>query len=162
MKPDSLINLAILGSTGSIGTQTLDIISEHPDMFRAAVLTAGHNWQLLAEQARKFLPSVVVIADESCHHPLKEALKDLPISVEAGSSAIAEAAALPYVDTVVTAMVGYSGLIPTVNAINAGKRIGLANKETLVVAGEVITKLLKGSESEIVPVDSEHSAIFQC
>ena len=155
-------NIAILGSTGSIGTQTLDIIEEYPSRFRATVLTAGRNWQLLAEQARKFLPRRVVIADEEAYPLLKESLAGLPIEVEAGAEAIAEAAALPEVDTVVTAMVGYSGLIPTVRAIKAGKTIALANKETLVVAGEVITRMLQESESKIVPVDSEHSAIFQC
>lgn len=154
--------IAILGSTGSIGTQTLDIISENPERFHAEVLTARRNWTLLAEQARKFLPSLVVIADENYYPHLKENLSDLPIEVKAGEEAIAEAAALPEVDTVVTAMVGYSGLIPTVHAIKAGKRIGLANKETLVVAGEVISALLRNSKSEIIPVDSEHSAIFQC
>lgn len=154
--------IAILGSTGSIGTQTLDIISENPERFHAEVLTARRNWSLLAEQARKFSPSMVVIADETFYPQLKESLSGFPIEVKAGDKAIAETAALPEVDTVVTAMVGYSGLIPTVNAIRAGKRIGLANKETLVVAGEVITSLLRDSNSEIVPVDSEHSAIFQC
>ena len=158
---ESKRNIAILGSTGSIGTQTLDIISENPGLFKASVLTAARNWELLAAQARKFLPSVVVIACEEFLAPLREALSDLPIKVWAGAEAIAEAAALPENDTVVTAMVGYSGLIPTVKAIKAGKRIALANKETLVVAGEVITKLLAEYDSEIVPVDSEHSAIFQ-
>ncbi|MDE5868699.1 MAG: 1-deoxy-D-xylulose-5-phosphate reductoisomerase [Muribaculaceae bacterium] len=161
MKKNSISNIAILGSTGSIGTQTLDIISEHPDRFRVSLLTARKNWELLAEQARKFMPHTVVIADESYRSRLKEALQDLPVSVEAGADAIAAAAALPENDTVVTAMVGYSGLIPTVEAIKAGKRIALANKETLVVAGEIITGMLKHSSSEIVPVDSEHSAIFQ-
>lgn len=155
-------NIAVLGSTGSIGTQTLDIICENPHEFKASVLTAGHNWELLATQARKFLPSMVVIADESHLLNLREALADLPIRVEAGAEAIAEAAALPEVDMVITAMVGYSGLLPTVSAINAGKRIGLANKETLVVAGEIITNMLRNSKSEIIPVDSEHSAIYQC
>lgn len=155
-------NIAILGSTGSIGTQTLDIIEEYPDKFHANVLTAGHNWELLAKQARKFTPSVVVIADTDAYPRLKEALSDLPVEVAAGADAIADATTLPEIDTVVTAMVGYSGLIPTVAAINAGKRIALANKETLVVAGEVITSMLKNSRSDIIPVDSEHSAIFQC
>lgn len=154
--------IAILGSTGSIGTQTLDIIAEYPDRFRTGVLTAGKNWELLARQARHFLPRRVVIADEDAYPYLKEALVDLPIEVAAGATAIAEAAATPETDTVVTAMVGYSGLMPTVKAIEAGKTIALSNKETLVVAGEVITRLLEKSESEIVPVDSEHSAIFQC
>lgn len=155
-------NIAILGSTGSIGTQTLDIIEEHPERFRASVLTAARNWELLAAQARKFMPDRVVIAREEFLPQLKEALSDLPVCVDAGADAIAEAAAMPGVDIVVTAMVGYSGLIPTVKAIEANKTIALANKETLVVAGEVITSLLKKSESRIIPVDSEHSAIFQC
>lgn len=155
-------NIAVLGSTGSIGTQTLDIIEEYPERFRAAVLTAGRNWQLLAAQARKFLPTRVVIADPDAYLPLKEALADTEVEVAQGADEIAVAAAMPEVDVVVTAMVGYSGLIPTVEAIKAGKTIALANKETLVVAGEIITSMLKDSPSSIVPVDSEHSAIFQC
>lgn len=159
---DEIKNIAILGSTGSIGTQTLDIIEEYPENFKATVLTAGRNWELLASQARKFLPRKVVIADETHFKQLKDALADIPVEVEAGAQAIAEATELPEVDIVVTAMVGYSGLIPTIHAINAGKTIALANKETLVVAGELITGMLTNSKSEIVPVDSEHSAIFQC
>ncbi len=155
-------NIAILGSTGSIGTQTLDIIAEYPHKFRATVLTARKNWQLLAQQARKFMPLVVVITDETCYAPLKEALADLPIKVKLGAEAIDEVVTLPEVDVVVTAMVGYSGLMPTIAAIKAGKTIALANKETLVVAGELITSMLRESKSEIIPVDSEHSAIFQC
>ncbi len=155
-------NIAILGSTGSIGTQTLDIIEEYPERFHASVLTARRQWELLARQARKFMPKRVVIADHSLYSPLKEALSDLPIDVAAGEKAIAEAATLNQVDIVVTAMVGYSGLIPTIEAIKAGKTIALANKETLVVAGEIITRMIKESPSEIIPVDSEHSAIFQC
>ncbi len=159
---ENVKNIAILGSTGSIGTQTLDIIEEFPSLFRAYVITARRNWKLLCEQARKFLPRRVVIADPELLPYVQENLSGLPIEVEAGAEAIAEAAALPEVDTVVTAMVGYSGLIPTIRAIEAGKIIALANKETLVVAGELITNLLKNSKSKIVPVDSEHSAIFQC
>lgn len=155
-------NIAVLGSTGSIGTQSLDIIEAFPDRFRASVLTAGKNWELLALQARKFLPDTIVIADASAYPKLKDALQDLPIQVLAGSEAIADAVATPYVDTVITAMVGYSGLIPTVRAIEAKKTIALANKETLVVAGEIITKLATMHGVKIVPVDSEHSAIFQC
>lgn len=154
--------IGILGSTGSIGTQTLDIIKEYPDRFRAGLLTAGHNWQLLSRQAREFMPRRVVIADESLLSPLRDSLSDLPVEVFAGADAIAESAAMPELDTLVTAMVGYSGLLPTIRAIRASKRIALANKETLVVAGELITNLLKDSDSEIIPVDSEHSAIFQC
>ncbi len=155
-------NIVILGSTGSIGTQTLDIIEEHPDRFRAVALTAARNWELLAAQARKFMPRRVVIARSEFLPMLREALSDLPIEVEAGEESIAEAAEMPEADIVVTAMVGYSGLLPTVRAIKADKIIALANKETLVVAGEVITTLLRDSKSRIIPVDSEHSAIFQC
>ncbi len=155
-------NIAVLGSTGSIGTQTLDIIEEYPGKFKASVLTARRNWELLARQARKFRPSKVVISAPLSYPKLKDALSDLPIEVALGADEIASAAALPEVDVVVTAMVGYSGLLPTVAAIKAGKTIALANKETLVVAGEIITGMLKESKSEIVPVDSEHSAIFQC
>lgn len=155
-------NIAILGSTGSIGTQTLDIIAEYPDLFRASVLTARRNWQLLAKQALKFKPDMVVISDPEYYRPLYDALSGQGIRVERGDASIEEAAALPVVDIVVTAMVGYSGLIPTIAAIKAGKTIALANKETLVVAGELITGMVKKSDSEIIPVDSEHSAIFQC
>lgn len=164
MKPDTdeASNITILGSTGSIGTQTLDIIREHGDRFKCVALTARRNWELLAAQAREFTPRRVVIADETFLPQLREALSGMEIEIEAGDRAVAEAAAMPEADTVVTAMVGYSGLVPTVHAIGAGKRIALANKETLVVAGEVITRLVAESESEIIPVDSEHSAIFQC
>lgn len=155
-------NIAILGSTGSIGTQTLDIIDEYPQRFRPVVLTARRNVDLLAAQAAKFLPERVVIADESLYPRLKDLLSELPIKVEAGSDAIAEAAAAESVDMVVTAMVGYSGLIPTIRAIEAGKTIALANKETLVVAGSLITSLVRKHGAKIIPVDSEHSAIFQC
>lgn len=155
-------NIAILGSTGSIGTQTLDIISEYPQRFRACLLTANHNIDLLTEQAIKYLPKKVVIADEALYDELKLRLYDYPIEVLAGSKSIAEAVVDEDIDTVVTAMVGYSGLAPTINAIKADKVIALANKETLVVAGELITSLLKKSKSKIIPVDSEHSAIFQC
>lgn len=155
-------NIAILGSTGSIGTQTLDIIREYGDRFRAVALTALNNWELLVRQALEFKPLRVVIANEAHLGHLREALSGTGIEVAAGREAVAEAAAMAEADTVVTAMVGYSGLEPTVRAIGAGKRIALANKETLVVAGELITGLLRESQSEIVPVDSEHSAIFQC
>ena len=159
---EKIKNIAILGSTGSIGTQTLDIIAEYPDRFRATVLTARRNWRLLAEQARKFHPLTVVISEKEHFLPLKEALADTNIKVLAGSEAIADVVTIPEVDVVVTAMVGYSGLLPTVSAIRAGKKIALANKETLVVAGEIITGMIRNSDSEIIPVDSEHSAIFQC
>lgn len=159
---NKITNIAVLGSTGSIGTQTLDIIEEYPDKFKATVLTARKNWQLLAIQAQKFHPEYVVIADDSFYLPLRDALVGTPVKVLAGADAIAEVVELPEVDVVVTAMVGYSGLIPTISAIKAGKRIALANKETLVVAGELITGMLRDSASDIIPVDSEHSAIFQC
>lgn len=155
-------NIGVLGSTGSIGTQTLDIIEEYPELFRASVLTARRQWKLLAEQALKFRPDVVVIGDSQYYPELSDALKGSGIEVAAGADAIADAAAHPATDTVVTAMVGYSGLIPTISAIKAGKTIALSNKETLVVAGELITRLCREHGVSIVPVDSEHSAIFQC
>ena len=155
-------NIGVLGSTGSIGTQTLDIIAEYPELFRASVLTARRQWELLADQALKFRPDLVVIGQEEYYQPLKETLKGSGIEVAAGANAIEEAASHPETDTVVTAMVGYSGLLPTISAIKAGKTIALSNKETLVVAGELITRLCKEYGVKIVPVDSEHSAIFQC
>ena len=154
--------IAILGSTGSIGTQTLDVVREHADEYEAYALTAGHNAELLIAQAREFHPEVVVIADESRYETVREALADLPIKVWAGAEAIGDAASLSDVDVVVTAMVGFAGLRPTVAAIEAGKTIALANKETLVVAGELITELAVKHRVPILPVDSEHSAIFQC
>lgn len=154
--------IAVLGSTGSIGTQTLEIIAENPGLFRAEVLAAGHNVDRLIDQAVRFRPSLAVIADESCYPRLRQALDPLGIKSAAGSAALADAASLPEVDTVLTATVGYSGLEPTLRAIAAGKDIALANKETLVVAGELVMGLLKNSPSRIMPVDSEHSAIFQC
>ena len=153
--------IAILGSTGSIGTQTLDVVREHADEYEAYALTAGHNAELLIAQAREFHPEVVVIADESRYETVREALADLPIKVWAGAEAIGDAASLQDVDVVVTAMVGFAGLRPTVAAIEAGKTIALANKETLVVAGELITELAVKHRAPILPVDSEHSAIFQ-
>lgn len=154
--------IVVLGSTGSIGTQTLDIIRDYPDRFKTAGLTAHRNWQTLAAQAREFLPERVAIADESFYEPLRDALRDLPVEVTAGDKAVADIASVQEADTVVTAMVGYSGLVPTIQAIKSGKRIALSNKETLVVAGELITSLAKEYGAEIVPVDSEHSAIYQC
>lgn len=153
--------IAILGSTGSIGTQTLDVVREHADEYEAYALTAGRNAELLIAQAREFHPEVVVIADESRYETVREALADLPIKVWTGTEAIGDAASLPDVDVVVTAMVGFAGLRPTVAAIEAGKTIALANKETLVVAGELITELAVKHRAPILPVDSEHSAIFQ-
>lgn len=155
-------NLAILGSTGSIGTQTLEVVAAHPDRFRVEVLTANNNVELLAEQARKFRPDSVVIANEEKYPALRDALQQEDIKVYAGADAIAQVVAMPQVELVVTAMVGYSGLIPTVNAIKAGKHIALANKETLVVAGELVNRLVEEHRVAILPVDSEHSAIFQC
>lgn len=155
--------IAILGSTGSIGTQTLDIIAEYPDRFSACALTARSQWQLLAEQARKFMPQYVAIADEQHLPALRAALSDLPIRVEGGAEAVEYAATLPEADIVVTALVGYSGLLPTVAAIKHGKIIALANKETLVAGGPVIKRLMaQYPQASIIPVDSEHSAIFQC
>ncbi len=159
---DTIKELAVLGSTGSIGTQTLDIIEEYPDRFRAGVLTAGRNWKLLAEQALRHRPRLAVIADESSLPLLQEALAGSGVEVAAGDEAIAMAATLPEIDTVVTALVGYSGLIPTVRALEAGKTIALANKETLVVGGSIIYSMVEREAGRILPVDSEHSAIFQC
>ena len=155
-------NIAILGSTGSIGRQTLDIIAEYSDRFCATVLVAGSKVEHLIEQAIKFRPQYVLIADESKYAQLNDALAPLGIHTAAGAQAIADAMTLDCIDTVVTATVGYSGLAPTISAIKANKDIALANKETLVVAGELVTELLKKSTSKVVPVDSEHSAIYQC
>ena len=155
-------NIAILGSTGSIGTQTLDIIAEYPDRFKATVLVAGSKVDQLIEQALKCRPQYAIIADESKYAQLHEALAPHGIKTAAGAQAIADAMTLDCVDTAVTATVGYSGLAPTISAIKAGKDIALANKETLVVAGELVTNLLKESKSKVIPVDSEHSAIYQC
>lgn len=154
--------IALLGSTGSIGTQALDVISRFPGDFIVEVLTAGNNFKLLIQQAKQFLPDSVVIGNKAHYHTIKEGLRDLPIKVYAGDDAIEQVVAGSNIDVVIAAMVGYSGLRPTIAAIKAGKRIALANKETLVVAGEIIRKLVKESGSQIVPVDSEHSAIFQC
>ena len=154
--------IAILGATGSIGTQTLDVIREHRDKYEAYALTAGSNSDLLIQQAREFQPEVVVIADESQYEKVNAALSDLPIKVWTGAEALCDVARLQDVDTVVTAMVGFAGLRPTIAAIEAHKTIALANKETLVVAGELITELAVRERVAILPVDSEHSAIFQC
>ncbi len=154
--------IAILGSTGSIGTQTLDVVRQFPDRFEVLALTAGNNATLLITQAREFLPDVVVIADETKYPMLVEALADLPIKVFAGNEAIADIVQNSEIDMVVTAMVGYAGLKPTIMAIKAGKDIALANKETLVVAGDLVMGLAKEHGVMILPVDSEHSALFQC
>lgn len=154
--------IAILGSTGSIGRQTLDIMAEYPKLFSPYLLTANTQAELLAEQAVKYGAKHVIIADNSKYEALKAMLSGHDIIVEAGADAISNAMNIPAIDTVVTAMVGYSGLEPTINAIKNNKTIALANKETLVVAGELIYKLLEQSSSRIYPVDSEHGAIFQC
>lgn len=153
--------IAILGSTGSIGTQTLDVVRQHPDKFSVYALSAHRSVDLLIQQALEFNPAVVCIADETCYRPLCEALSDLPIRVLAGEKALAEMVTIPAIDVVVAAMVGYAGLRPTIEAIKAKKTIALANKETLVVAGEIIERLAKRYKVDILPVDSEHSAIFQ-
>lgn len=154
--------IAILGSTGSIGTQTLQVVEEHPDLFEVYAITAGSNVERLIEQAHKFNPEAVVIADESKYETLKEALADKPIKIYAGYDSICQIVKASPIDIVVTAMVGFSGLRPTIEAIKASKAIALANKETLVVAGEYITQLAIEHKVPLLPVDSEHSAIFQC
>lgn len=154
--------LAILGSTGSIGRQTLETVDSYPDLYEVYMITANNQIDILIEQARKYQPEVVIIANEAHYAALREALSDLPIKVYAGAEAIADAVTISDIDVVVTAMVGYAGLQPTIRAIKAGKTIALANKETLVVAGELITRLAMEYRVPIIPVDSEHSAIFQC
>ena len=154
--------IALLGSTGSIGSQTLDIVSRFPENFSIEILIAGNNVDLLTSQARKFNPDIVVIGNTSHYQLLKANLSDTNIKVYAGGDAIEQVVTSSSVDVVVASVVGYSGLRPTVAAIKAGKKIALANKETLVVAGEIIGKLVKEYGSRIIPVDSEHSAIFQC
>lgn len=153
--------LAILGSTGSIGTQTLDVVRAYPDRYQVYALCAHRSIDLLVQQAKEFHPEVVCIADESLYEPLKERLSALDCKVWAGTDAIAEVVTMPSIDIVVAAMVGYAGLRPTIEAIKAGKTIALANKETLVVAGEIICDLAIKHHTPILPVDSEHSAIFQ-
>ena len=154
--------IALLGSTGSIGTQALDVVRDNPDRFEVYALVARHNVDLLARQAREFRPEVVVIADEQQYAPLKEVLADLPMKVWAGADAIADVVCMEPVDMVLTAVVGYAGLRPTLAALEAGKAVALANKETLVVAGELVTATARRAGAPILPVDSEHSAIFQC
>ena len=154
--------IAILGSTGSIGTQALQVIEEHADLYEAYVLTAHTQADLLIQQTRKFHPAVVVIADESRYTQVQEALSDLPIQVYAGADALCQVVQNDEVDIVLTALVGFSGLRPTLAAIQSHKQIALANKETLVVAGELVTRAAIENHSAILPVDSEHSAIFQC
>lgn len=154
--------IAILGSTGSIGTQALDVVNDHPDLFEVEILTAQYNADLLIQQARQFRPREVVIGNEQAYETVKSALAPLGIHVHTGREALAEVATSDRVDVVLTALVGYSGLLPTIRAIEAGKPIALANKETLVVAGALITELARTHGVSIYPVDSEHSAIFQC
>jgi 1-deoxy-D-xylulose-5-phosphate reductoisomerase len=155
-------NIAILGSTGSIGTQALDVIRAHPEAFEVEVLTAQNNAELLVQQAIEFRPNAVVIGDEGQYEKVKQALQPYPVKVYAGNAALASVVQMESIDLVLTALVGYSGLLPTIKAIEAGKPIALANKETLVVAGSLITALAREKGVNIYPVDSEHSAIFQC
>ena len=155
-------HIAILGSTGSIGTQALEVIDAQKDLFEVEVLTANSNWELLIVQAKKFRPNVVVIAEQSKYEIVNDALFDLGIKVYAGEDAIAEAVEMDSIDLLLTALVGFAGLKPTIRAIKAGKNIALANKEPLVVAGCLVSKLCKEYGASIYPVDSEHSAIFQC
>jgi 1-deoxy-D-xylulose-5-phosphate reductoisomerase len=154
--------IAILGSTGSIGTQALEVIEQFPEKFELVALTANRNADLLIEQALKYKPNTVVIVDESHYQKVKDTLWEHDIKVYAGMDSLNQVVEMTEIETVLTATVGYSGLLPTINAINAGKNIALANKETLVVAGEIITKLAQEKGVNIYPVDSEHSAIFQC
>ncbi len=154
--------LAILGSTGSIGVQTLDIARENPDRFEVRILTAHRNWQRLAEQARAFDVDTVVIADEQYYRPLVEALADTDTKVYAGEDAVAQVAGGGDTNVVVNALVGYAGLAPTVATLRAGKKLALANKESLVVGGEQVMRLAREKQAPILPIDSEHSAIFQC
>ena len=154
--------IAILGSTGSIGVQTLQVVEEHPECFEVYALTANERVEELIAQARKFQPEAVVIANEAKYEQLKEALQDLPIKVYGGYEAICQIVQSQPIDIVVTALVGFAGLRPTIEAIKAGKAIALANKETMVVAGELVNKLAHQYKTPILPVDSEHSAIFQC
>lgn len=155
-------NIAVLGSTGSIGTQTLDIIERYPERFSVRLLVANSNWRLLARQARKFCPAKVIIACEEYYDMLLNELQDLPIEIQAGADSIVSAMEDSLLETVVTGMVGYAGLAPTLKALEHGKRIALANKETLVAAGHLVMAAAKKYNADIIPVDSEHSAIFQC
>ncbi len=154
--------IAILGSTGSIGSQALQVIEEQSHLYEAYILTAGSNADLLISQARKFVPAAVVIANDTHYNKVKEALADLPVKVYAGADALCQVVEDDNVDIVLASMVGFAGLKPTISAIKAGKNIALANKETLVVAGELINRLAAENRVPILPVDSEHSAIFQC
>jgi 1-deoxy-D-xylulose-5-phosphate reductoisomerase len=155
-------NLAILGSTGSIGTQALDVVRSHPDLFGVEVLTAQSNCDLLISQAIEFIPNAVVIGNENCYAKVADSLKKYPVKVFAGQNSIAQIVEMEEIDLVLSALVGYSGLKPTLNAINAGKHIALANKETLVIAGDLVMGNAHRNNVMVLPVDSEHSAIFQC
>ncbi|MCQ2207294.1 MAG: 1-deoxy-D-xylulose-5-phosphate reductoisomerase [Paludibacteraceae bacterium] len=154
--------IVVLGSTGSIGTQALDVIERESDKFELVAITGYNNVDLLVAQAKKYLPKVVVMANDAHYETVKEALQGLPIAVMGGTAAVKTVAAMDGVDMVLTALIGYAGLEPTLEAIKAGKTIALANKETMVVAGELVTKLCRQHNVSIIPVDSEHSAIFQC
>lgn len=154
--------IAILGSTGSIGTQTLEVIDENPNAWDIRLLTGNNNAELLIKQAQKYQPKTLVVANEVHYKKIKEALKDLPIHVLAGQQAIVDAVGNPEIEIVVASLVGYSGLASTIRAIETNKTVALANKETLVVAGDLITAKLRHSQAKLLPVDSEHSAIFQC
>ena len=152
--------IAIFGSTGSIGTQALEVIATHPDKFSAEVLTAYTNEKLLIEQAQKFNPNIVVITDERKYETVKDALSNTPIKVFSGEKALNEVALMDCYDLMLAAIVGYAGFHPTLNAIEAGKPVALANKETLVVAGDIVMQKAFEKKVPIIPVDSEHSAIF--
>jgi 1-deoxy-D-xylulose-5-phosphate reductoisomerase len=154
--------IAILGSTGSIGTQTLEIARLFPDRLRVKALTGGSNWELLAEQARIFRPETVAVCDVALHARLRDALSGLDIRVLAGEDSLDEVAQMPGVDTVVAAVVGFAGLRPTLAAVRAGREVALANKESLVIAGELVRHLAAEASTTVIPIDSEHSAIFQC
>ncbi len=162
MTEDNKKHIAILGSTGSIGTQALEVIAAHPEKFEVEVLTAQNNADLLVEQAKRFKPNAVVITNEDLYQKVKDVLIPLNIKVFTGENALASIVQMDTIDLVLTALVGYAGLKPTIKAIEAGKSIALANKETLVVAGELVTQLARSKGVNIYPVDSEHSAIFQC
>lgn len=154
--------IAILGSTGSIGTQALEVIAAHPEEFRVEVLTANNNIDLLIAQARRFKPDVVVIASEDKYEAVNDALKDEPVKVYAGADSLVQVMQMDTIDMVLAAMVGFAGLAPVLEALKRGKAVALANKETLVVAGELVTRLSRENRAPLLPVDSEHSAIFQC
>ena len=154
--------IALLGSTGSIGTQALEVIQSHPESFSVEVLTANNNIELLAEQARIFKPNVVVIAAEEKYAALQELLRDEPVKIYAGAAALSQVMSMENIDMVLAAMVGFAGLVPVLEALKNGKAVALANKETLVVAGELVTGLALQHKAPLLPVDSEHSAIFQC